>query len=296
MNIHYVKIGKNFIFLSLFLVLLSFLFIFLKGFNFGLDFVGGIEIEVEVITSVDINVVKRKLSDIKDIKVRYYGSKKSIQIKSKFDEIKSKVLIDKIDKRLSGDFKIIKIDFISSEVSKKTINNTINAIFIAILAMLIYLTFRFKYEFAVSAILALFHDIIIALGFVSAFNIEFDIIVLSSLFAIFGYSINDTVVIFDRIRENIRINYTCDLTSIINESIAKVLSRTVMTSVSTLFVTLILMFFAGDYLFSFSLVLSFGIIIGTYSSIFISFLPLFLFDNSKIKFTRVERKVWTPRS
>ncbi|HIH2763448.1 MAG TPA: protein translocase subunit SecF [Candidatus Azoamicus sp.] len=162
--------------------------------------------------------------------------------------------------------------------------------------MLIYLTFRFKYEFAISALLALLHDIILVLGFISFFNIEFDIILLSSLFAIFGYSINDTVVIFDRLRETIRMNNNLKFDDIINESINKTLSRTLTTSLSTLFVTLILMFFSGGYLFNFSLILSFGIIIGTYSSIFISFLPLFLFDNSKIKFTRIERKVWTPRS
>ncbi len=296
MNINFVTFGKKFIFLSVLFIFLSFLSIYSKGFNFGLDFVGGIEIEIEVVSSDDINLVKKKLSDVKNIKIRYYGSKKCIQIKSKFHEIDSKILIDNIDKRLSNEFKIIKIDFISSEVSQKTINNTFNAVIIAVLSMLLYLTFRFKYEFAISAVLALFHDIILVLGFISVFNIEFDIIVLSSLFAIFGYSINDTVVIFDRIRENIRINDKLNFIFIINESVNKTLSRTLMTSLSTLFVSLILMFFSGEYLFSFSLILSFGIIVGTYSSIFISFLPLLLFDNSKIKFTRIERKVWTPRS
>lgn len=296
MSINFINIGRKCVLLSFFLVVLSFFSFFLKGFNFGLDFVGGIEIEVEISDFSEVNIIKKRLSDIKNIKVRYYGSKKCVQIKSKFYESESKAFIENIKNCLSTDFKILKIDFISAEVSRKTVNNTFNAIFLSVLAMLIYITFRFKYEFAISAVLALLHDIIIVLGIISFFNIEFDVILLSALFAIFGYSINDTVVIFDRIRENIRFCIDYDLKLIVNDSISKTLSRTLSTSVSTLFVTVMLIFFSGEHLFSFSLILSFGIIVGTYSSIFISFLPLFLFDNSKIKFTRVERKVWTPRS
>jgi len=295
MNINFIKVGKACLFMSFFLIFVSFFSFYLKGFSFGLDFVGGIEIELEALNANDIISIKKKLDDIKNIKIRYYGSKKFVQIRLKFNDIDSKNLIDTIEKRLSNEFKILKVDFISSEVSKRTIDNTFKATFIAIIAMLIYLTFRFKYEFAISALLALLHDIILVLGFISFFNIEFDIILLSSLFAIFGYSINDTVIIFDRLREIIRINGKFEFI-FLNEAINKTLSRTLMTSLSTLCVTVMLIFFSGDYLFSFSLVLSFGILVGTYSSICISFLPLFLFDNSKIKFTRTERKVWTPRS
>ncbi|HIH2762194.1 MAG TPA: protein translocase subunit SecF [Candidatus Azoamicus sp.] len=294
MIINFIKVGRAFYFF-LFLIFLSFFSFYLKTFSFGLDFVGGIEIELEALNANDIISIKKKLDDIKNIKIRYYGSKKFVQIRLKFNDIDSKNLIDTIEKRLSNEFKILKVDFISSEVSKRTIDNTFKATFIAIIAMLIYLTFRFKYEFAISALLALLHDIILVLGFISFFNIEFDIILLSSLFAIFGYSINDTVIIFDRLREIIRINGKFEFI-FLNEAINKTLSRTLMTSLSTLCVTVMLIFFSGDYLFSFSLILSFGIIVGTYSSICISFLPLFLFDNSKIKFTRTERKVWTPRS
>lgn len=295
MNINFIRIGKICVFFSLFLIIFSLFSIFLKGFNFGLDFVGGIEVEIEVSNFDDVNIIKKKLSNIKNIKVRYFGSKKCIQIRSKFYKDDSKLFIESIKNHLSSDFKIVKIDFISSEVSKKTINNTFSAILLSVLSMIFYITFRFRYEFALSAVLALCHDIIIVLGIISFFGIEFNIILLSSLFAIFGYSINDTVVIFDRIRENIRINSNYNLSLVVNDSINKTLSRTLSTSVSTLFVTFMLIFFAGEYLFYFSLILSFGIIIGTYSSICISFLPLFLF-NSKINFTRNERKVWTPRS
>lgn len=295
MNINFIKIGRITLFFSAVLIGASLFSIFLKGFNFGLDFVGGIEIEIELSDFSDINVVKKNLNNIKNIKVRYFGSKKYLQIRSKFYKDDSKLFIESIKKCLLTDFKILKIDFISSEVSKKTVNNTFNAILFSVLAMTLYITFRFKYAFAVSAVLALFHDIIITLGFISFLGIEFNVILLSALFAIFGYSINDTVVIFDRIRENICISGNYNLDLIINDSINKTLSRTLSTSISTLFVTCMLIFFAGDYLFYFSLILSFGIIVGTYSSICISFLPLFLF-NSKINFTRIERKVWTPRS
>lgn len=295
MSINFIKIGKKVVILSLILIFLSSFSIILKGFNFGLEFVGGIEIEIEAQGINDLKIIKNQLFDIKNLKIRYYGSKKCIQIKTKL--IKNYAdLINDIEKSLSNDFKIVKINFISAEVNKEIIKNTFNAVFIAFVSMLIYLTFRFKYKFAISAILALFHDIFLILGFISFFNIEFDVVVLSAIFAVFGYSINDTVIIFDRIRENIELSNTDnDLNYLINNAVEKTLSRTLITSISTLLVTVILLFSAGTYLFSFSLVLSFGIIIGTCSSIFISILPLLYFYDSKIKITRIERKVWTPR-
>lgn len=150
--------------------------------------------------------------------------------------------------------------------------------------MTLYLILRFNIIYALSAILTLLHDIIIIMGIISFANIELNLIILSAIFTIFGYSINDTIIIFDRIRENIKYNKdNLDLPDIINNSINKTISRTISTSLSTLFVTIILMLTAGDALFLFSLILTLGIIIGTYSSIYISAIPLTFFKKKYSK-------------
>lgn len=177
---------------------------------------------------------------------------------------------------------IIKYDFIGKEINKENIKNTILSISIAVISIFIYLTFRFKYKMAISAIITLFHDIIILLGIISFFSIELNLIILSSLLTIFGYSINDTVIIFDRIREIENINKKIyDIKEIVNLSINKTLSRTIITSLSTLIVTIILSTLSDAYLSNFYFILSLGIIIGTYSSIYISANLLLIINKKK---------------
>jgi len=278
MNIDFVKISKKIVIISTILCILSLISIFNYKLNLGLEFTGGIEIELESDNKININEIKNKLNYIQDIKIKYYGSKKNLQIKIKYSDNDINLLINSIKNNIDDKIKIIRIDYIGAEINSETIKNSILAIIIAIISMMLYLTYRFQYKMALSATITLIHDMILILGIISFLNLEFNLIILSAMFAIFGYSINDTVVIFDRIREHLnKYKNKKTLIEIINLSINSTLSRTIMTSLSTLLVTIILMIFAGEYLFGFSLILSFGIIVGTYSSIYISTIPFILF-------------------
>lgn len=287
MNINFVKISKITLSLSIILCLFSIFYITKHNFNFGLEFTGGIEIELNSKNKINLTQIKNNLTDIKNIKIKYYGSKKNIQIKIKNTHEKPDIIINKIKNKLSNDTKIIKIDYIGAEINKETIKNSIFASILAIISMYIYLIYRFKHTLAISAIITLIHDILILCGIISFLNLEFDLTILSALFTIFGYSINDTIIIFDRLRESIVLyKNKKNLEEIINLSINKTLSRTLITSLSTLLVTLMLIFFLGEHLFGFTLILSLGIIIGTYSSIYISLILLIIFkkfNTSKIK-------------
>jgi preprotein translocase subunit SecF len=173
------------------------------------------------------------------------------------------------------------MEYIGAEINDDIIKKSINAIFLSIILMFIYLILRFDLYFALSGIISLFHNIIIILCIISYFKIELNLLLLSAIFALFGYSVNDTVVIFDRIRENLNLKNNNDITSIINLSLNSTLSRTIKTSLSTILVVIILFIFNTD-LYYFSLILNLGIIIGTYSSIFISTFYIYFLTNLKV--------------
>ena len=220
-----------------------------------------------------MNNIKKKIHNIKNVKIKYFGDEKSIKIKTKEQNninIKNKIL-DILNKDiLNKNIEIKYIDYIGSEISTDTIKNTIKAIILSIILMILYLSYRFQYKFALSATITLFHDILLIIGILSLLQIEFNISTLAALFAIFGYSINDTVVVFDRIRENSKIYKKKNIKLITNISINETLSRTIITSLSTLLTATILILITGENLYGFSLVLFSGIIIGTYSSICIA--------------------------
>lgn len=271
MKINFVENKYIYLLISITLCLISLLIIVNKDLSLGLEFCGGTEIEIEVTKEFKIDDFKKHLLKIKNIKLNYYGSNQNIQIKVKNSENNIEKIQDILNLNIGKEhFKIINSTYIGSEINKETINKSISAIIIAILSMTLYLIIRFNIVFGLSAICALFHDIIIILGIISLLDIELNLIIISAIFTIFGYSINDTIIIFDRIRENIKYAKDMDLETIINNSINKTLSRTIGTSLSTILVTSTLIFFSSDSLFLFSLILTLGIIIGTYSSIFIS--------------------------
>lgn len=271
MKINFVENKYIYLLISITLCLISLLIIVNKDLSLGLEFCGGTEIEIEVTKEFKIDDFKKHLLKIKNIKLNYYGSNQNIQIKVKNSENNIEKIQDILNLNIGKEhFKIINSTYIGSEINKETINKSISAIIIAILSMTLYLIIRFNIVFGLSAICALFHDIIIILGIISLLDIELNLIIISAIFTIFGYSINDTIIIFDRIRENIKYTKDMDLETIINNSINKTLSRTIGTSLSTILVTSTLIFFSSDSLFLFSLILTLGIIIGTYSSIFIS--------------------------
>lgn len=290
MKINFIKISNITLPISILLCMTSFLLIIKSEINWGLEFTGGTEIEIRFKDKVEIETIKKKFKTLSNTKIKYFGSNKNIQLKIKNDKSKIEDKIEKIkyiiynEDPIYENAEIIKIDSLGEEMNRETINNCLIATAIAIIAMMMYLTYRFEYIFAISAMLALIHDIIITSGIVVFLNIEFDLTILAALFTVFGYSINDTIVIFDRIREYSKKNDTTNNIDIINKSINRTLSRTLITSTSTLFVTIILAIFGGKSLFGFSLVISLGIIIGTYSSIFIAAVIIFKLKQKSSKF------------
>ncbi|HIH2762812.1 MAG TPA: protein translocase subunit SecF [Candidatus Azoamicus sp.] len=279
MNIDFIKKKYIYLTISIILCITSILIVIKKNITLGLEFCSGTEIEIQLTKEIKIEELKIALSKIKNTKINYYGSNKNIQIKTKNTQNKVEE-IKNILKTIScaQHIKIINSTYIGSEISKETLQKSLSAVIIALISMTLYLIIRFNVVFAFSAIITLIHDIVILIGIISLAEIELDLIIISALFTAFGYSMNDSIIIFDRIRENIKFNKNdTKLPEIINNSINKTLSRTISTSLSTVFVTIILMFFAGESLFLFSLILTLGIIIGTYSSIYISAIPLTFF-------------------
>ncbi len=281
--------GKRHIFISISLILifLSLFSIFTKGFNWGIDFKGGIEIQVKFSKPVDIADVRKYVSkEFKGANITTFGSDDEILIRLNVTQVSSDVqksLGAEIKKLLEplGNVDIRRVDIVGAKVGNELKEKGLKAFFFAIAGILIYVAFRFEWRFAIASVLALFHDTIISLGAVSAFNIEFNLDVLAAILTLMGYSLNDTIVVFDRIREQIISSRENDLAKIINEAISKTLSRTVLTSLTTFFVVFTLFLFGGEIIKPFSFTLLVGIIVGTYSSIFIAS-PLLIWLGFKV--------------
>ncbi len=267
---------KIFISISLILIVLSLFSIFTKGFNWGIDFKGGIEIEVRFAKPVKISEVRKYISkEFKDAAITTFGSDKEILIRMSVDKVSPDVQKDlgaEIKKLLKpmGKVDIRRVDIVGAKVGNELRDKGIKALIFAIIGILIYVAIRFEWRFALASVLALFHDTIIALGAVSFFHVEVNLDVLAAILTLMGYSLNDTIVVFDRIREQIIKSKIKDLALLINDAVSKTLSRTVLTSLTTFFVVLTLFLFGGEIIRPFSFTLLVGIIVGTYSSIFIA--------------------------
>ena len=278
---------KIFVSISLFLIVLSLFSIFTKGFNWGIDFKGGIEIQVRFEKPVDIAEVRKYVSkEFKGANITTFGAPNEILIRLNVDKVSSdlqKSLGAEIKKLLSplGKVEIRRVDIVGAKVGNELKEKGLEALAFAIIGILIYVAFRFEWRFAVASVLALMHDTIISLGAVSAFNIEVNLDVLAAILTLMGYSLNDTIVVFDRIREEVRETKIKDLATLINIAISKTLSRTVLTSLTTFFVVFTLFLFGGEIIKPFSFTLLVGIIVGTYSSIFIAS-PLLIWLGFKI--------------
>lgn len=277
MKIDFLKISRLFLLISFFLFFLSLFFLFKNGLNLGLEFAGGLEIEFNSKQFIEINDLNERLKDLPSFKIKYLESNYNVQLKIKDFLKDSDLVINEIKKRLPEFISLVKINHTGPEINKENINNSIVAIFFSIFFMLIYLCFRFNYDMAFITIVTLLHDMVLLIGLISFLKLEFNLLILSSIFTVFGYSVNDTIIVFDRIRENIFLFRDKNFYYIINLSINMTLSRTLITSSSTLLVAMILMFFTSSHIFNFSFIFFIGVIIGTYSSIFIaSYLLFFL--------------------
>jgi preprotein translocase subunit SecF len=262
----------------------SLILVFTKGLNYGIDFAGGILIEARIDENPDISKIREVLSNkINDIHIQESGEN-DVQIRvSKASQDQDK-LIKKIQNILEENFTKVeyrKIDFVGPQVGSELIFKGFLALFLSFIFIMIYIWIRFDWQFGLGGIFALLHDAIVTLGFFSITGLEFNLTSIASILTIIGYSINDSVVIYDRIRENLRNYKKMDLIILINSSTNSTLSRTILTASTTLISLLALIFFGGEALFSFSVATFFGIALGTYSSIYISAPILLYFDPRK---------------
>jgi len=275
-----------FISISLLFIITSIVLIFTKGFNWGIDFKGGTVVQIKFEKTAPIKQIRELVSKkYEGISVTNFGSDKEVIIKFPVTAKNSvtKNVGDDIREILKplGKFEIRRVDIIGAKVGNELRDNGIKALTFAIIGILIYVAFRFEWRFAVASVLALFHDVIISIGFVSLFNVDVNLDVLAALLTILGYSLNDTIVVFDRIREELIKSNERSLEKIINIAVSKTLSRTVLTSLTTFLVVLTLYLFGGEIIKPFSFTLLVGIIAGTYSSIFIAS-PLLIWLGFKV--------------
>jgi preprotein translocase subunit SecF len=269
--------AKYFMALSAILVLGSWALLFFKGLNFGIDFAGGTIVQVRYDKPVDIKVIREALKKspvFAEASVTYFGSENEviIRIKSSTKNLGQDIgdLVREVLKG-TGNFEIRRVDMVGPKVGSELREKGIKATIIALVAILLYVSFRFEWRFALASVLALVHDASIAMGAISLFEIPVNLDILAAILTLLGYSLNDTIIVFDRIREGIIENTKLnDLDQVINDSITKTLSRTTLTSLTTFFVVLTLYLFGGEIIKGFSFTLLVGIIVGTYSSIFIA--------------------------
>ena len=274
MNIPFTKFNNLGLAISGLLLILSIAFISLRGLNFGLDFTGGISIEINYDEKVELEDIRTSLSNIEDANfvVLNFGSDDNILIKFQSEDVESfspQTVFDQLEvDNLLGE--VTKTEVIFPQSGEELRDNGGIAILVAIFAILVYIIFRFQYKFGIGAIAALVHDVLLILGLFSIFQLTFDLSVLAAVLAIVGYSLNDSIVVSDRIRENfLDQNQKGSSDSLINKSLNQVFARTIITSFTTLLVLMALLIAGGAALTNFSLALAVGVIIGSYSSIFI---------------------------
>ena len=274
--INFMGASRKFGLLSLVLVLLSWGLLFTKGFNYGIDFAGGTLIQVKYTGKAPISKVREALKSNKAYaaaSVTFFGSDDEIVIRTKSSsKVLGKDVGDEVRALLksTGKFEVRRVDMVGPKIGDELRTKGLTAMALAILGILIYVSFRFEWRFAVASVLALVHDVSIASGAIVLFGIEVNLDTLAAILTLLGYSLNDTIIVFDRIREGIRKIKDPDLAGIINESITRTLSRTTLTSLTTFFVVLTLYLFGGEIINSFSFTLLVGVVVGTYSSIFIA--------------------------
>ena len=269
------KYYNKFNILSISLVVLSLLLLIFKGLNFGIDFKGGTLIELRSSDSkVNVSSLRDNLNqmNIGDVSVKNFGNENDFLIKFEINDDKN--VIEKIktnlDKSFGNNVNFRRVENVGPKVSAELLKSGIIAISLALSLMLIYIWIRFEWQFSLGAILALFHDVIVTLGLFSLLGLEINLSIIAAVLTIVGYSMNDTVVIFDRVRENLRKYSDIKIYELTNISINETLSRTLITSITTLLALISIFLFGGEILKGFSLAMIFGVIFGTYSSIYIA--------------------------
>lgn len=263
--------------LSILLIIVSIASLATQGLKKGIDFTGGTLVEMIFPESVDLEQLRAVFENdkFKGAVVQNFGSSKEVLIRLlPTEELNnarlSSEILDLINNKFSQQGELRRIEFVGPQVGEELTEDGGLAMLYALFGILIYVTWRFEYRFAVSSVIAIAHDVIITLGVFSVFQFEFDLTVLAALLAVIGYSLNDTIVVFDRVRENFRKLRKGSATDVINISLNQTLNRTIMTSLTTLLVLIALFIFGGEIIHDFALALIIGVVIGTYSSIYVA--------------------------
>jgi preprotein translocase subunit SecF len=274
-KINFLRFQKVGLLLSVVLCLASAGLFFFKGLNYGIDFRGGILIEVRTPQPADIAQIRTKITalNLGNIEVQEFGKPTDVLIRVERQqggaEAQNKA-VERVKGSLGSSVDYRRVEFVGPKVSGELVEAGITAVLLALAAMLLYIWFRFEWQFGVGAVVALVHDVLLTIGVFSALGLEFNLSTVAAILTIAGYSINDTVVVYDRVRENLRKYKVMDLEALLNLSLNDTLSRTLLTSITTLLALLILYFFGGEVLKGFSFAMIWGVLVGTYSSLMVA--------------------------
>ncbi len=292
-KINFVNSFKKANLISIIFFFTSILFIVFKGLNFGIDFKGGTLIELRAENNVSISELRSSLNSMNlgDVNVKEFGKTGDYLIKIEQKALNNKTLIADIKSKLvstfNQDINFRRVENVGPKVSSELLQSSLIAISLSLAAMLFYIWIRFEWQFSVGAIVALFHDVIITIGVFSILSLEINLSIIAAVLTIVGYSMNDTVVIYDRIRENLNKFTKFNILEISNLSINETLSRTIITSLTTLLALFSIYFLGGEILRGFSFAMILGVFIGTYSSIFVAAPVLKLFN---VSYKTLEKK------
>ena len=270
------KYYNKFNFLSLILIIISLILLIFKGLNFGIDFKGGTLIELRSSdTKINVSSLRDKFNQMNlgDVSIKNFGNETDYLIKFENKDNKKNIIEEikkNLDQSFGNNFEFRRVENVGPKVSSELLRSGIIAISLSLILMLIYIWIRFEWQFSLGAILALFHDVIVTLGLFSLLSLEINLSIIAAVLTIVGYSMNDTVVIFDRVRENLRKYSDIKIYELTNISINETLSRTLITSATTLLALFAIFFFGGEILKGFSFAMIVGVIFGTYSSIYIA--------------------------
>ena len=288
---------KSFNYLSLFLIIFSLLLLIFKGLNLGVDFKGGTLIELRIDKTAKISEIRNSFNQLSlgNVNVKQFGNKTDYIIKFERQNSNDPNFIsnlkENLTKTINYNFEFRRVENVGPKVSSELLKSGIIAICLSLAAMLFYIWIRFEWQFSLGAILALFHDVIITLGLFSLLSIEINLSIVAAVLTIVGYSMNDTVVIYDRIRENLSKFNKLEINDISNLSINETLSRTLITSVTTLLALFSIFILGGEILKGFSFAMILGVIIGTYSSIFVASPVLKLLNVSHKTLEKKDEKI-----
>ncbi len=295
-NINFVSAFKKANIISIIIFTLSVFFVFFKGLNYGIDFKGGTLIELRTEKSVNATSIRDSLNSMSlgDINVKRFGKEGDYLIKVEQKNTDNNLIAKikgKLSENLNAEIDFRRVENVGPKVSLELLKSSILAISLALTAMLFYIWVRFEWQFSLGSIIALFHDVVITLGIFSILSLEINLSIIAAVLTIVGYSMNDTVVIYDRIRENLYKYTKISISDVTNLSVNETLARTIITSVTTLLALVSIYILGGEILRGFSFAMILGVVIGTYSSIFVASPILKFFKVSYKTLEREEEKI-----